>query len=1560
MFRKHWWMLALMGILALAVGGCDDSGGGDVDADEEGTIISGKLAQAYVSGAIVIADKVDGSDGLGDFQADPAVEVSTYSEADGSYTLVIPPNYGEYVLCSKGGTVRNSQGARVPAQAMLAPRGTTNLTLVTTLVALHPSLKNKIGQDFDRDIANRNGVPWRILQLAKVAEAYMSVLAEGNDPVLSPVEDEDGFPILAVVELKFNVLEKFARALAAADLDIDNENHIALAVVNAVGELPADPDIKIEDDDRFADAAVLSGILETMAKSVLDAISNQGVVIESAVLLDVEKAVAAAKTIIEGNILAFNPTEQVLPTPNDVVWAESGGNVVFPPPEDDPAAEALYTAVNAMQLKGLSPNTPIAIPLENDTPISADALKRNIRLVNLTALQTMGQASESVVERYEVIQDGDVVKIYPLAPLTPGSKYLVIVLKKTCDNAENGECVFFADENGVMVKEPTLYQFLKFEEPLTGVVAGLEDLRKSYAPIYDEILPLLGMEKDNTLELFTFTTAAKTLSTDDFGLLSAYLAGQGADSLEALTQQIAASDNLPFESLTEEYAAIHNMIPPMTIVAGPNDAETTFVSVNLSSPDRERFGVPCVVKNVDQYQDAVTIYAHGLGGNKESAAGLATQLSMPIIAMDLPHHGDRAAEGVSSGAEYLTLNLPQSRINLYQSYFDMTILLRNIKAGLFNLDGDENVNMPGEPPVDLGDIPAKVYFVGNSMGAITGSVFATYNADMLDRITLSAGGASWAAILDRATNAEITGLVQSLGLERNTVEYFLALGLVQTVMDPADPVWQAGPVIQDKTVLRTAYMDTLVPNVANEVLANAIGWREADWLTEFSGTPPAEPGWYMYGGKEDLAANWIPHGFSYHPDYYPEAAGHFDQAYVEAAGEFAAHQTAAFTEIPSANALAFYPSGNIDQAILPFPNDIAWAASDGKVRLPAPDLMTDPATAALYTAFNALENPGFSPNTPISIPLENSTYISWDSLENNIKLVNLNMLMGVLYGALELGDPSTTPPEQVQEGVMTALAGISKEDVAALRDAVEQANDMIEIWESDLYFLQEDRFIKIYPIEPLAAGSRYLVYILENAPSAEGESGRFVDVNGVPVKSPLLFSYLKSETPLMEPLDDLEPLRQQYQPVFDAILPVLGVEKSNTMELLTFTTADRTLGLDDFANVTMFLGELAAGGSVSLDGLSDDIAASANLPYVNITGNGPAPAIGAEYNFINSQIPPVTAVDLQPGTFISADITSPPENPVQVPVPYTIFNGNSYTGEITIYQHAFFGSKEEGQEVADKLTAYNLPMPVLAMDLPLHGDRVEEAGAPSGIDFLTVNIPQDRINFYQSYFDMTVMLRNLRAGLFNLDGDGEFNLPGQDIVDPDDVPKEINFLGFSGGAILGSVFTTYNSETLDKIVLNHSGANLASIMDRSDTEEMAYLINALGVRKNSLPYFVALGMVQTLLDPADPVYLSDASIVDKTIAQSGYRAIMPPTVSAVIAADTIGFAETSRVTDFVDPLPVEPGHYLLGGKEGLEDNGIPTSFLFEFTVEEGSGVDQAYLDAARNAAWEQIADFLDG
>ncbi len=947
MFRKYWWLLVLMGVLALVVSGCDDSDGGDVDADDEGTIISGRLAQTYVSGAIVFADQVTGADGLGDFRADPAVEVSTYSESDGSYTLVIPPGYGEYVLCSKGGTVRNSQGVRVPALPMLASQGATNLTLVTTLVALHPSLKNKIGDDFDEDIASPNGVPWQILQLAKVAEAYMSVIVEGNDPLLRSVEDEDGVPVLSVVELKFSVLQKLARALVISEIDIDDESDVTIAVVNAVGELGDDSDIEFA-DGRFEITVVLAGILETMSQSILVAVPDGGIAVEETVLPDAEAAVSAAMTIMEGNTLAFSPSDSVLPIPNDIVWSQSGGHVYLPPPADAPDQAALYTAINALELKGLSPNTPIAIPLENATPIDEELLNAHIRLINtsallgmvyvgldlgdptavspdriiadikaqlaadpqatMTTIQTVvGQNMAQIFGRFKAVQEENFIKIYPLTPLGAGSRYLAVVLERVCDGGdmENGACSVFSDINGVPVTGPLLYEFLTLDEPLTGELEALEDLRLSYAPIYNDLLPLLGMSEENTLEIFTFTTAEKTLSVQDFGVLSAYLqqfvTGEGDMTLDDVAAAIGDSDNLPYSAITAEYATIHASLPeqPTGVNVNPDlqPEPGVFISVDIaaSTPGNPvQTTVPYDYLNSVEYDrndKSIVIFGHGITRSKEDAELLfgPNGIPMPVIAMDLPLHGERTPGSGPSGAEFFTSNLPQSRINVYQSCVDLTILLRNLRSGLFDLDDDGAVFIPGRTDPDPEDVPNNVFFVGQSLGAITGSVFATFNPDALDKAVLNVGGGNLAVLFDEATSDLIMRLVSSLGSGKNSNEYFTTLGILQTFVDPADPVNLVTDAISETTIIQSAFGDSVVPNVSNQVLATAAGHPQMVPVVDFTVPPSAEPGWYMFGGEP----GYISHGFLLNPQV-ETGSERFDPDYVLGAYASARDQIARF------------------------------------------------------------------------------------------------------------------------------------------------------------------------------------------------------------------------------------------------------------------------------------------------------------------------------------------------------------------------------------------------------------------------------------------------------------------------------------------------------------------------------------------------------------------------------------------------------------------------------------------------------------------------------------------
>ncbi len=931
MVRRYGWILMLMGLLALFITGCDSSDGADVDVDESGTVVSGRLAQTYVSGATVIADKV-AADGIGNFRVDEG-EVRTISDADGYYEFTIPPNYGEYVLCSKGGTVRNSRGARVPALPMLAPEGAQNLTLTTTLVALHPSLKNKIGADFDKDVANRNGVPWRILQIAKTAEAFLSVWNR-EEP-----------QSLADISIKFKALKKYAVRLNDADMDMDDD--IVDAVYGAVLDVLEDEDIEIDEDALVGDRLSLAAIFAGMTETILAAIQNSGVAVEADILPETEAAIAFSLETLDGNRLAFSPSDSILPLPNDIVWARTEGRVYLPPPADSPQQAALYTAINALELKGLSPNTPIAIPLENATPIDEAALQTNIRLINYSTMlglvygalelgnpaeatadeiiagikaqiaaapqETMGIIQQTIganmglifAGSLEVVQESNFIKIYPLKPLSPASNYLAVILKRACQGpcAEGDPGTPFTDINGVMVREPLLYEFLKLDEPLTGAVAALEDLRLKYAPIYNDLLPLAGIDKDNTLEVFTLTTADKTLSVQDFGALSAYLqqfvTGQGDMTLDDLAAAIGESTNLPYSAVSAEYDGIHASLPEMTGVNLNSDLEPepgVFISIDIaaSTPDNPvRTTLEYELFNGEAYDPAaktIALYQHSWNWSKENIEYIVgpNGLPLPGIGIDLPFHGSRVNPGIPSGAEFFSVNLPQNRINLYQSYVDMTIFLRNLRAGLFDLDGDGVVFIPGFTEPDPDDVPNQVFFIGNSLGAITGSVFASYNIDALDKIVLNTGAANTAALFDSSPNLE--SLMSGLGVDKNSTEYFTTLGVLQLLMDPADPVNLVKPAISAKTLIQSAFGDRTTSNVVNRILAAAAGHPQQISVVDMAASPPAEPGWYMFGGAPD---RYVAHEFLLWPNV-GDSDDRFDPDYVLGAYETARDQVARF------------------------------------------------------------------------------------------------------------------------------------------------------------------------------------------------------------------------------------------------------------------------------------------------------------------------------------------------------------------------------------------------------------------------------------------------------------------------------------------------------------------------------------------------------------------------------------------------------------------------------------------------------------------------------------------
>jgi len=169
-------------LLSACGGGGGDSGSepSTLSTSTQSSIsVSGKLAQAYVGGATIIADKKESGSQTGNCKLD-AGEIETTSSTSGDFSLSV--SYGNYVICTTGGSYKNSDGKSVAAAPMMTPAPETNssgwnVTPLTTLVATQPSLKTKLDElgGWNADIASSSGVPGKLLRVAKTVETYWQV-----------------------------------------------------------------------------------------------------------------------------------------------------------------------------------------------------------------------------------------------------------------------------------------------------------------------------------------------------------------------------------------------------------------------------------------------------------------------------------------------------------------------------------------------------------------------------------------------------------------------------------------------------------------------------------------------------------------------------------------------------------------------------------------------------------------------------------------------------------------------------------------------------------------------------------------------------------------------------------------------------------------------------------------------------------------------------------------------------------------------------------------------------------------------------------------------------------------------------------------------------------------------------------------------------------------------------------------------------------------------------------------------------------------------------------------
>lgn len=510
---------------------------------------------------------------------------------------------------------------------------------------------------------------------------------------------------------------------------------------------------------------------------------------------------------------------------------------------------------------------------------------------------------------------------------------------------------------------------------------------------------------------------------------------------------------------------------------------------------------------------------------------------------------------------------------------------------------------------------------------------------------------------------------------------------------------------------------------------------------------------------------------------------------------------------------ALFDPASGDPTRIPLPNDLLRDPTTGRNAVPS---LGDPAVDGLVAQFNTLS--GFSTSGPLIIPMEGGVLPETVNSQT-LMLVDLVDLEAAQNG--QAVDPLRPMTYQVAEDPTTGNPTI---------------------------------FAR--PIRPLKPGHAHLV-VMTNGVIGDNDEGFPVEAQAITVLTrntfPLVDDAGRSQ---VEGLPDanaavVEPLRQSFQPLWEAAEAVTGLQRSFIPLIFTFTTQPlfetmtkvRRSIQNSAPEITVLQ---AIEGSEAVDAFFNSIGA----------GFVPHDAIGGVY--IGAFQAPRWIGDPTSEPFAPGGPDGLPLSRGEVTIPFIACMplGSQGATPMMIFQHAITRSKEDMFGLANGPCSNGVG--VIGIDMWLHGDLTfgldlinnttgfpgpDGVADPSGANFVNLaNLLLSRDNIRQSVSNLYTLTRVITSGNTDFNSDG-----GADAAN-----FGVTFLGQSLGGVSSASFVATETN-ISVAALNVSGGRIASLLRNSQVfgPQIAAGLAAFGIPDGSFLAELYFFVGQTILDDAD-------------------------------------------------------------------------------------------------------------